>query len=432
MTPTDPRGEPTRLARLFTEARLFALLIGFAPVVILFLTWDPDGASSRTAMGIREYALPILAVEGMVVGLAALSGLFPWLIKAPRYILMAAAGWLMVAFYTAIFVAIDSRLSIFLTSIWVLHSLFAAAVAFLCRRAKLNSTDLALALMWGLIVYAFAAALFALQLDNDINWVMDMPGLGNLRRVAAYATVIAGISLGALIGPRGWLAFAAASAAFFTAFWTGSRATALAVAAAVVAATLLFPRARNTRLIAGVLLAGSIGFALALAFPVDPGQGNDEARVLADVGDNGRFRIWGNTVQAIMDSPWIGYGEGQTAHVLPDNPNVIDDFQAHAHNFFLQLLMAWGLVGTAFVLVIAGWLATLLYRSGQTTEGLPFVLGAGALAAHAMVDGALYDVAPVFLFAVCVGAGASQLQRRPGLADVEDSQSAGPSAVDAR
>jgi O-antigen ligase len=395
------------LTRFFTEARLFALLIGFAPVVILFLTWDPNGASSRTAMGIREYALPILAVEGLIVGLAALSGLFSWLIKAPRYILLAAVGWLMVAFYTAIFVAIDPRLSIFLTAIWVLQGLFAASVAYLCRTARLNSTELALALMSGFVVYAIAAALFALQLDNEINWVTDMPGLGNLRRVAAYATAIAGISLGVLVWPHGWLAFAAASAAFFTAFWTGSRATVLAVAAAVVAATFLFPRARNTRMLAGVLVAGSIGFALALAFPVDPGQGNDEARVLADVGDNGRFRIWGNTVQAIMDSPWVGYGEGQTAHVLPDNPDVIDDFQAHAHNFFLQLLIAWGLVGTAFVLVIAGWLAALLYRAGQTTEGLPFVLGAGALAAHAMVDGALYDVAPVFLFATCVGAGAA-------------------------
>jgi O-antigen ligase len=109
-----------------------------------------------------------------------------------------------------------------------------------------------------------------------------------------------------------------------------------------------------------------------------------------------------------MNAPWFGHGEGQTASVLPDNPFVFDDFQAHPHNVVLQLLMAWGLIGTAFVAVIAGWLALGLYRAGQSAEGLPFVLAAGAITAHAMIDGALYDVAPVFLFAACVGAGSAQ------------------------
>lgn len=396
-----------------SEARLLALLIGFAPVVVLILTWDSHGVSSQVAMGIREYALPILAVEGIVIGVATLSGLYRWLISAPHYILAAAAGWLVVAFYTALFVAINPTLSIFLTSIWLLHVLFAAAVAFLCRISKLNSSDVASALMWGFIFYALAIAFFAFQLDNKIEWVTDIPGLGNLRRVSAYATAIAGLSVGVLIWPGGWLAFTASTAAFFTAFWTGSRATALAVVAAVIAAALLFPRARNKRLIGGLVLAAIIGFLLALAFPVQAGLNNDEVRAVLDVSDNGRLTIWSNSIQAIMNSPWLGHGEGQTALVLPDNPYLIDDFQAHAHNFFLQLLMAWGLIGTAFVAVIAGWLAHLLYRAGRTAEGFPFVLAAGAMTAHAMVDGALYDVAPVFLFAACVGAGSAQLTKQP-------------------
>src|SRR6188474_2569284 len=93
--------------RSLTEARLLAFLIGFAPVLVLVLTWDSHGVSSQFAMGIREYALPILAVEGIVIGIATLSGLYRWLVSAPRYILVAAAGWLVVAFYTAFFVAIN-------------------------------------------------------------------------------------------------------------------------------------------------------------------------------------------------------------------------------------------------------------------------------------------------------------------------------------
>jgi O-antigen ligase len=403
-----------RTIRSLTEARLLALLIGFAPVLVLALTWDSRGVSSQFAMGVREYALPILAVEGIVVGIATLSGLYRWLISAPHYILAAAAGWLVVAFYTAFFVAHHSALSIFLTIIWILHALFAAAVAFLCRASKLSGSDIASALLWGFIVYAIAIAVFALQVDNQIEWATDIPGLGNLRRVSVYATAIAGLSVGKLIWPDGWLAFTASIAAFFTAFWTGSRATALAVVAAVIAAVLLFPCARNKRLIGGLVLVGIIGFLLALAFPIQAGVGNDEVRAVLDTSDNGRLIIWSHSVQAIMNAPWFGHGEGQTASVLPDNPFVFDDFQAHPHNVVLQLLMAWGLIGTAFVAVIAGWLALGLYRAGQSAEGLPFVLAAGAITAHAMIDGALYDVAPVFLFAACVGAGSAQLTRQAG------------------
>jgi len=205
--------------RSLTEARLLAFLIGFAPVLVLVLTWDSHGVSSQFAMGIREYALPILAVEGIVIGIATLSGLYRWLVSAPRYILVAAAGWLVVAFYTAFLVAINPALSIFLTFIWLLHALFAAAVAFLCRKSKLSSSDLASALLWGFIFYAFAIAVFALQVDNWIEWVTDIPGLGNLRRVSVYATAIAGLSVGKLIWPGRWLAITASIAAFFTAFF---------------------------------------------------------------------------------------------------------------------------------------------------------------------------------------------------------------------
>jgi O-antigen ligase len=391
-----------------TEARLVAFLIGCAPLLIFLLTWDADGASSPMAMTIREYALPILAIEGIVIGLAALSGLFSWLKTAPTIILIAAAGWLAVAFYTAVFVAVDPRLSIFLTTIWVLHGLFAAAVAFLCRTARLSTADLAFALLAGFTLYALGVAFFAVQVDHKIAWVTDIPGLGNLRRVAAYATLIAGLAVGALLWPRHRLAAIAAVAAFFTAFWTGSRATAVAVAVAVLAAAVIFPAARDKRIFLGALLGLASGFLLALAFPIEAGVGNNEVRAVMNVGDNGRRMVWGNSIRAIFRSPIVGYGEGQTAYVLPDNPKQVDDFQAHPHNLFLQWLMAWGMVGAACLAAISLWLARFLYRAGGTAHGLPFVMGAGALTVHAMFDGALYDVAPVFLFAACVGAACAK------------------------
>jgi hypothetical protein len=389
------------------EPLVLAWLIGLAPVVILLLTWDRHGASSVWARTIREYALPMLAIEAIVIGVASLAGLFRWTWTAPAVILVAAAGWLIVAFGTAWFVAGYPRLSLFLTFVWVLHALFGAAVAFLCGKGKLDPVELAPAIIAGFIIYALAAAIFALQADPTINFVADMPGLGNLRRLAAYATLAGALALGMFLWGRRWLALVAATLAFFTVFWTGGRATTPAILAAVMAAFVLFPSARDRSLPIGALLAALIGLVLALAFPADAGKGNDAVRVLADTSDNGRIRLWRESVRAIAAAPVFGHGEGQTALVLPDNPNLKDDFQAHPHNFFLQSLMAWGVVGTVFVLVLAGWLAILLHRAGRSRAALPFVIGAGALAVHAMVDGALYDVAPVYLFAACVGAACS-------------------------
>jgi hypothetical protein len=64
--------------------------------------------------------------------------------------------------------------------------------------------------------------------------------------------------------------------------------------------------------------------------------------------------------------------------------------------------MAWGLIGLAALAVVGGWLISLLLKSDRGASA-PFGIGACALAAHAMIDGALYDVAPVFVFAAVVG-----------------------------
>jgi hypothetical protein len=401
------------VSRYLSEERFLAFAIGFAPLLVLLLTWDSDGASSQWAMTVREYALPMIAIEGMTIGVASLAGLWRWTLSAPRFILAAVGGWVAVAYFTAAFVAVDQRLSLFLTSIWLLHAGFGAAVTFLCNSSRLDPRCVVLALMTGFIAYAAAVAAFGLQLNHPIMWVTDIPGLGNIRRVAAYATVIGGLSVGALAWPHYRLAFISAVAAFFTGFWMGSRATAPAIIFAVAAALVFLPASRSGRLVTGALAAVIGGFVLALAYPVEPGVGNGELRAVFETSGNGRELIWRNSITAIAKAPWLGHGEGQTAYALPDNPLIVNDFQAHPHNLFLQSLMAWGLIGFACLLPIAIWLAGLLYRAGQTTERLPLVVAAGALTVNAMVDGALYDVAPVFLFAACVGLACARCEPDP-------------------
>ena len=399
--------------RLASESRVLATIVGFAPVFVLALTWDKDGASTQFAREIREYALPILAVEGIIIGVAALTGLFAWLKRAPRYIVVALAFWFVVAAATALFVAVRRDLSIFLTCIWIVHGLFGASIAFLIKEEKIEPNDLASALLAGFLTYGLAITVFALQVDHKIHWVTDVPGLGNLRRVAAYATICAGLGLGFARSRKDVLAISAVIAALFIAFWTGARATVPAVAVGILVACIVWPSARGWRiwLVFGVALAAAL--LLAAIFPVEMEQGTTRYRAITEVGDNGRLRIWTLTAQAIGQSPIFGYGEGQTALILPHNPALDADFQAHPHNVILQVLMAWGLIGLAALAVVGGWLISLLLK-GDRVATAPFGIGACALAAHAMIDGALYDVAPVFVFAAVVGTafGSSTVAQR--------------------
>lgn len=374
------------------EGGIIAALIGGVPLFILLATWAV-GPVSPLGRGIREYALPILAVEGIVVGLAVLSGMFRSL-KLPRFVILFLAGWLAVAWVGALFFAPYQPLSVLLTFAWMLHGLFGLAVAHLIRIGAFDPSALVAALLGGFILYTLALTVFALQVSGPFDWGRGLPGLGNLRRVAAYATAIIALA----VVSRGGLAFAAACAGFFIAFWSGTRATMLSVLVAIPATAALFPAARTLRLPATFLLAALIGLAAALVFPVEV-AGNGPARVLSP-DDAGRFDIWRKSLEAILAAPWLGHGEGQTAFVLPRGA-----YHAHPHNLLLQCLIAWGVVGTMFVGIIAAKTGFALMSAARVSgRALPFVAATGALLVHSMFDGALYDVAPVFIFAACAGA----------------------------
>ena len=77
----------------------------------------------------------------------------------------------------------------------------------------------------------------------------------------------------------------------------------------------------------------------------------------------------------------------QTAFVLQRQ------WVANAHNLVLQLLFAWGIVGTLFVAVPAAWVARFVVVEARRRQGLtvPFFCGATALLAQSMVDGTIYD-----------------------------------------
>jgi hypothetical protein len=74
----------------------------------------------------------------------------------------------------------------------------------------------------------------------------------------------------------------------------------------------------------------------------------------------------------------------------------------HPHDIFLQLLLAWGLAGLLLASIVGFGAARRII--GQTNEQtFPLCAAACILAAYSLIDGALYNVHPVAIFAACIG-----------------------------
>ena len=74
------------------ERYFIPLILGFAPILLMLLTWAPSGEPSGTMMVIRSQQLPILAAELIVIVIALREGLPARLnaMRLPRPALAAA------------------------------------------------------------------------------------------------------------------------------------------------------------------------------------------------------------------------------------------------------------------------------------------------------------------------------------------------------
>lgn len=388
---------------------LIPLAIGLAPLLLVILTWVPeDMVRTPLTLWMKRLAMPALGAELLTILFALLYAPKAPLDPMVRKLRIPLLSLLLVMFATAFFVAPNPLYAAMRSLIWVVHLLFAAALARLCSAGLVRGRDIVTWLIIGLCGVAAATALFALQLERpgQFNWVNGLPGFDHLRRIGYYAAPVAALCIGsmAIAGSRSrWLiALAGMTLAVALIFWSGSRGGIAAVAAAAVAGLLLFPQARTWQAVAGAASASTGGFFLAQIVPsasVFMGAGRMVAK---GVGSDSRLMLWKETLDAISARPLFGYGEAQIMHVtaLGDKHNFL-----HPHNFPLQLLLAWGVVGLILVLVIAlplGWriLSETRRRGGKL---LPPALAMIAILAFSSVDGTLFHVQSTAIFFTCLG-----------------------------
>lgn len=391
-------------------------VIGFAPFILLLLTWAPNGRSHAQVVT-QNLTVPLVAAEIFTVVVAFREGIFAAMrrLSWPRAPTAALLVLLAVAIVTAI-TAPDRKGAGLWTFFWLVHLGFGFAVAHLCTRS-FSRRDLIAAYVAGFIVFVAGEAAFATQVtDPSFDWTFSWPAVGHIRHFGYYASAVTALCIGlAATEQRPRLLafmFLLCTAGFAFALWTGSRGAVIGVAGAMIIGLVVFPAMRRLILWAGTAVSAAVGAFIAYTAPAHGplmGIGRTVTQTV-DSGDisTGRTTLWLEVIGAIKKRPLFGYGEDQMATVAPFGG------LGQTHEVVLQILLAWGIVGLACVLVLTIWFASRSLPAVRRDESdlLPAALAMFALATMATFDGALFHVLPVSIFAACAGMIASAWHSR--------------------
>jgi O-antigen ligase len=337
------------------------------------------------------------------VGLLGASALIRWpVVVVPRLCvgigLVALLPW--VQFFTGVSLFAGDALvsSLFLTALAV-----SIGVGYLCNTQtgppSANLTDGVMHAIWvAALLSACIGLLQWLLLTGPMGMylVQSDPGdraMGNLGQPNQLATLLLmGIVAYTFAFERriiGFLAYAL-GIAFFTVTLAMTESRAGILSAITISGFLMWKHRPEARL-ARLAIAAWLGlFLLAVAVVPLASQALliGSGRSIAFTHSNGRWLMWQQVMQGIVESPWVGYGWNQTptAHAAGavEHPGSLT--YTNAHNLVLDLL-AWTGLPLGILLTGAGsyWLFSRC-RSAHRLEGIFALSCLLPLVVHSMLE----------------------------------------------
>ena len=384
------------------------MVIGLAPVIFALVTW-PIGDLTPMRSFLLITALPVAAAELFVIMVAFREGLAAWIqaTPLPRPVTTAVIVWLAIGIVTSLWIAPADIAAIRWTLLWIVHLIFGFSVAFLFSR-QLRASDLIICYIGGFVIYSAIYVAFVLtHWNKPIDWVHHIPGAVHIRHIAIYAAAVTGMSIATMAtNPKRVmriLAFVVATVGFGIGLWTGARGMVLSVVGATLLAALLLPSMRTAKGLGAAALSLGIALFAVAWLPTPDAEMMGVARQVAATTERelttGRLQIWANVIHAITRSPILGYGPGQMPVVAPFYG------MGQPHNLFLQVLLDWGLIGLACVLIVTFF---YLRRAIPTVRSKAAELAAPMMAMLSllllsMIDAAMFHVLPLSIFAACAG-----------------------------
>jgi exopolysaccharide production protein ExoQ len=307
----------------------------------------------------RLQELPFVFAELGVIIFAIARGLElkDYVAPMPRDIKIAAALFAVGLWVSSILVSKQNLTSIVISASVCVHMLFALSVYHLSghdRESAVGALPYGLGL--GLIALTFLTAWrFLLPppasqvFGGVIEWGSSLPGFINVRHFGSWSGAIAALFAAFIIGRKvqgelNWCDWFFLLAIGLT-IWSGTRAAILAIGVACFIQIISMRRVPSLHTIGRLSILTGAGASVAwLLLP--PGapefmlfQSASEYSNLTNAG-SGRVEMWGLAFNRWLDAPLFGWGSGSTFwEVFIGWPHT------QPHNFVLQFLISWGLVG---------------------------------------------------------------------------------------
>ena len=272
---------------------------------------------------------------------------------------IAVALFVFGLFASSLLVSEQALTSVVISTSMCVHLLFGLSVYHLVER---NGDEIMRTLPYGLglglIMLAFLTAWKFLApppassvYGGVIEWNAALPGFISVRHFGSWTGAIAGLFAGIILARkdqgrldwRDWLYLVAIGMTI----WSGTRAAVLAIGVACCVQII------STRQWPSLHTIGRLsiltGMAATLAWGLLPlqapefrlFQSADEYSSLSAAG-TGRVEMWVQTFHRWLDAPLLGWGSGSTFwEVFIGWPHT------QPHNFVLQFLISWGIVGAS-------------------------------------------------------------------------------------
>ena len=386
------------------------MLVACSPIIFALLTWPIFFFAAQDA--VRHYSLPIVAIEMTTVVLALATGWQPSqsLAAAPPWCKAALAILGAVATGTALFVAPDQPAAVLRTLTSIFHVLFALSLVHLFAKAwRPLDTAIWPSIALGTLGYVVLLVPYVASITNPENfdWGYFMFGVTNVRQTGFYSVVGACVAFGLAISSNDkrtyslWLVVA--SILLAESFWSGTRSSLIAFAAACIVGLRLFPSLRTLRAARSFMLSTVLGLMLSLLHQVPhPLFGALRLWIASGSADpgTGRLEIWRGTARMFLERPLFGFGESQFRLLLPE----VEGAYNHPHNWVLQILFQWGLVGAVcyFSLAVFIWFRFEGAIRRMGSAALPAYLTATSLLIYSLYEGTMYHPYPIAMLAVAV------------------------------
>jgi O-antigen ligase len=210
---------------------------------------------------------------------------------------------------------------------------------------------------------------------------------------------------------------AAGFACFFALMFTGSRGGLIATSLGLLAAIgLMVANRLKPRL--GYIL-GSGAFAVILI-----GGWLSQAGRIGSKGlfDDGRWSVYGSSLEAIRQRPLLGTGIGTFADIFPSLRSAESSGWGvwdYAHSTILELALEMGLPVAAMIVIAAVASVVVLARAalhsqGRSRSALSAVTGIAVLTyVHALIDFSLQIPGYLIVFAILLGCGLARVSAAP-------------------